>query len=71
MEQVRFTNGYITYTDRLFLAHCRNEIYNIGNGFLGNSSFGYNPRNTPFNNDGTGFSETWDTHYCHSLIFNV
>lgn len=71
MKQVRFTNGYTTYTDRIYSDHCRNEVYCIGHGWLGDSVIGYDPGNTPFNNMGNGFSETWDTHYCHNLIFQL
>lgn len=71
MEQVRFTNGYITHTDRMYKDHGVNEIYDGGYGWLGCSVNSYRVNNTPHNDDGKGFSETWDTHYCHSLIFNV
>lgn len=72
MEQIRFTNGYITYTDRLYKSHGVNEIYNIGNGYLGRSGIdGYAVSNTPFDDFGNGFSETWDTSVCHSLLFRL
>lgn len=72
MEQTRFTNGYITYTDRLFSEHCRNEVYQDGNGWLGTSYLlGYLESNTPFSYEGNGFLETWDTSVCHYLIFKL
>lgn len=71
MKQVRFSNGYTTYTDRFYIGESINEVFRDGDGWLGiSSSHDYNNVLIPFR-FGNGYNDHWDTHYCHSLIFTI